>query len=226
MEGLSWKCLALIVIGLCHAVLSIPIPQENAVPESSVDVNPLNLEENNYGDSLDREKRKLPEAAFGAKNAILGYVFGKIDSILDAKTQLIASLDQANIAKNKEYGIEPPKPINSLQSLIQAVISPKIAAITSKFSALSGSSSSSSAGLSLGGGAGADTSGIAGDDDDADDDSGDIPAGDAAGGSAGGVGGLFKSVLKLSGPILSSSSSSAKGGGNGDTASADDDSDE
>lgn len=36
----------------------------------------IRLQENNIAGDLDREKRKLPEATFGAKNAILGYVFG------------------------------------------------------------------------------------------------------------------------------------------------------
>lgn len=34
------------------------------------------MQENTITGDLDREKRKLPEATFGAKNAILGYVFG------------------------------------------------------------------------------------------------------------------------------------------------------
>jgi len=218
MEGLSWKCLLLVVIGLCHVVVSVPIPQET----DSLDVNLSPLEENGYGENLERNKRKIPEAGFAAKNAILGYVFGKIDSILDAKTQLITSLDQTNIAKNKQYGIEAPKPITSLQSLIQAVISPKIAAITSKFGALSGGSSSGGAGFSLGGGAEAGASVSSEDEDDAGLSAG---AGVSAGGSSAGVGGLLSSFLKLSGPILSSSSSSAKGGSPA-PAVADDDSEE
>lgn len=27
MEGFSWKCLALIVLALCHMVLTVPVPQ-------------------------------------------------------------------------------------------------------------------------------------------------------------------------------------------------------
>lgn len=27
MEGFSWKCLALIVIALCHIVVTVPVPQ-------------------------------------------------------------------------------------------------------------------------------------------------------------------------------------------------------
>jgi len=203
MEGLTWKCLALIVISLCHIVLTVPVPQ-NELGES---LSPLTVEDNLSVDDLDRSKRKLPEATFGAKNAILGYVFGKIDSILDAKTRLISSFDQTNIAKNKQYGIESPKPINSLQSLIQAVISPKIAAITSKFGALSGSSSSGGFGLSGGAGAGAGTP--IGDDDDA---NAEISVDSSSSGGSPGVGGLLSSFLKLSGPILSSSAQSAKGG--------------
>lgn len=36
----------------------------------------IRMQENNIAGDLDREKRKLPEATFGAKNALLGYVFG------------------------------------------------------------------------------------------------------------------------------------------------------
>lgn len=121
---------------------------------------------------------------------------------------MLTSLDAANIAKNREYGIEPPVPINSLQALLQAVIAPKIAAISSKFGALSGGlggTFGASSGGSLGGGAGAGAS--------IDDDPENAELADGGtGGSAGGSGGILTSVLKLSGPILSSSSASAKGG--------------
>lgn len=117
---------------------------------------------------------------------------------------MLESFDQTNIAKNKQYGIEAPAPITSLQSLLQAVISPKIAAITSKFGALSGGSIGGG-GLSIGGG-GASAGG-----DPTDQDNAELSS-DGSQGSAGGSGGILSSVLKLSGPILSSSSSSAKGG--------------
>jgi len=194
-----WKCFALMLIALCSMTLAVPVPQDEAAdalnPIAAADVVPT--------DDLEREKRKLPEATFGAKNAILGYVFGKIDGILDAKTKLLTSLDAANVAKNKEYGIEPPVPINSLQALLQAVIAPKIAAISSKFGAFSGGS----------GGFGASSGGTgAGASVDDDGEHAEIASDGSSAGSAGGSGHILSSVLKLSGPILSSSSASAKGG--------------
>ncbi|XP_059616693.1 uncharacterized protein LOC132261759 [Phlebotomus argentipes] len=152
-------------------------------------LDPINQVEDNG--QLEREKRKLPDAVFGTKNALLGLVFSKIDSLIDSKTRFIDVLDQTNVAKNKQYGIEPPPQINSLQSLISAVITPKIQAITSKFGSLSGSF--------LGGsGTGFATAG------------GD--AGDASGGGSG-FGGILTSLLRFSGPILSSSSGGGQTGG-------------
>lgn len=144
----------------------------------------------------------------------------KIDGILDAKTQFLNQLDQTNIAKNKAAGIEPPAPINSLQQLLSAVISPKIAAITSKFGALSGSSAGGLGGLS-GGFSGGNAVPVPGadieDDSDASDHSSDLDDESITGqggGTAlvGGSGNIISSVLKLSGPILSSSSGGAKAG--------------
>lgn len=138
----------------------------------------------------------------------------KIDGILDAKTKLINQFDAANVAKNKAAGIEPPVPINSLQQLLQAVISPKIAAITSKFGALSGSSAGGLGGLS--GGFGGSSGGIpvATDDDSDSNETADLNEAGVPVASAG-SGNIVTSFLKLSGPLLSSSSGSAKGIGVG-----------
>lgn len=94
--------------------------------------------------------------------------------------------DKQNIIKNKEAGIEVPKPITSFQSLISAVITPKVQAITSKFGHLSGFIGGASGGLSggLSGGHGA-TEGS---------------------GQSAGLGNVISSLLKLSGPILAGSS--------------------
>lgn len=135
----------------------------------------------------------------------------KIDGILDAKTQLLNQFDQANIAKNKAAGIEPPTPVTSLQQLLQAVISPKIAAITSKFGALSGSSAGGLGGLS-GGFSGGPVPVPSADDDDSSDDHADLGDDGGAPIASAGSGNLISSFLKLSGPILSSSSSGAKAG--------------
>jgi len=205
-------------------ILAAPAGDQSAA-EANYELSPItNAEQDGYADGLEREKRKLPDAGlgFGAKNAILGYVFGKIDSILDAKTRLITSLDQTNIAKNEQYGIEAPKPITSLQSLLQAVISPKIAAITTKFGSLSGASSGGAGGFSLSAGTG-NTPTTDADSDDLGED-GALSAGGS--GSSAGVGGLLSSFLRLSGPILSSSSQSANSGKPAVTTSSDDDTDE
>lgn len=135
----------------------------------------------------------------------------KIDGILDAKTKFIDQLDQANIAKNKAAGIESPPPVNSLQQLLQAVISPKIAAITSKFGALSGSSAGGLGGLSGGFGASSGGSPAISDDDSDSSESADLNE-NGLPVQSGGSGTILTSLLKLSGPILSSSSGSAKAG--------------
>uniref|UniRef100_A0A1B0CDA0 Uncharacterized protein n=1 Tax=Lutzomyia longipalpis TaxID=7200 RepID=A0A1B0CDA0_LUTLO len=157
-------------------------------------LDPINQVEDS-GHGLER-KEKLPDAVFGTKNALLGLVFSKIDSLIDSKTRFIDVLDQTNIAKNKQYGIESPPQINSLQSLISAVITPKIQAITSKLGGLSGSF--------LGGAGGGFAT------------TGGETATDASGGGGGsGFGGILTSLLRFSGPLLSSSS--------GGTQSSDDD---
>ncbi|XP_037029553.1 uncharacterized protein LOC119069574 isoform X1 [Bradysia coprophila] len=173
------------------------------------DLNPI-ASEDSVAEGVDRDKRKIPDVVFAPKNAILGFVFGKIDSLLDAKTRFIDTLDKQNIIKNKQHHIEVPVPIKSFQGLIQAVISPKITAITSKIGSLSGAFGSSG---SSGGGDG---------------------DGHAGGGASAGLGGIVSSFLKLSGPILSSSSGSASGGGglsvggsvSSDDAASDDDDEE
>lgn len=203
MQTISWKCLGLIAIGLCSLAMAVPVPQESPDAPSPVATAEGVLSE------VDRDKRAFgPDVGFGVKNAVLGYVFGKIDGILDAKTKLLNQFDAANVAKNKAAGIEPPVPINSLQQLLQAVIQPKIAAITSKFGALSGSSAGGLGGLS-GGFSGGAAPATDSDDDHADQITDDL---DAAPVASGGSGNIISSFLKLSGPILSSSSAGAKGG--------------
>uniref|UniRef100_A0A182KE26 Uncharacterized protein n=1 Tax=Anopheles christyi TaxID=43041 RepID=A0A182KE26_9DIPT len=146
------------------------------------------------GDDLDRDKRKVPDPKYETKNAILGFVFGKINSFIDAKTRFIDKLDHANIEKNKQHHIEAPKPVPDFQSLISSVITPKVQFITSKIGSLSGSF--------LGGSSGG---GHGGDDD---------HHGNGGGGGAPQLGNIVSSLLKLSGPILSGSSGSQHGGSN------------
>lgn len=111
----------------------------------------------------------------------------KIDNLIDAKTRFVDQLDKSNIAKNKEAGIESPKPINSFQQLISAVITPKVQAITSKFGHLSGFIGGASGGLSGGHG-----------------------SSDGGSGQSAGIGNVLSSLLRLSGPILSGSSGGAQ----------------
>lgn len=101
-------------------------------------------------------------------------------------------------------------PITSLQQLLSAVIQPKIAAITSKFGALSGSSAGGLGGLSGGSSGGGNVPIPSPDNDDSTDDHADLD--DSPVPVASGSGNIISSFLKLSGPILSSSSAGAKGG--------------
>lgn len=101
-------------------------------------------------------------------------------------------------------------PITSLQQLLSAVIQPKIAAITSKFGALSGSSAGGLGGLS-GGLSGGGAVPIPSSETDDSDDHAEL-SDDGAPIASGGSGNIISSFLKLSGPILSSSSAGAKGG--------------
>ncbi|XP_046972398.1 uncharacterized protein LOC124539117 [Vanessa cardui] len=94
-------------------------------------------------DDQAREKRKLEgvtEAKFGIKNAVLGFVFGKINSLIDSKTRLVESLDRQNIEINKQYGIEAPKGggLSSLSGIVGQVIGPKLQLLGPKIQAVTG----------------------------------------------------------------------------------------
>uniref|UniRef100_A0A1Y9H253 Secreted protein n=1 Tax=Anopheles dirus TaxID=7168 RepID=A0A1Y9H253_9DIPT len=202
----SWRCaVALAAVVLCagaaFAAPNVRVKRgeelDAVVPAADADsaVNPLTSQDAvAIGDDLDRDKRKVPDPKYETKNAILGFVFGKINSFIDAKTRFIDKLDHANIEKNKQHHIEPPKPVPDFQSLISSVITPKVQFITSKIGSLSGSFLGGSSG---GGG------GHSGDDDH-----------HGNGGGAPQLGNIVSSLLKLSGPILSGSSGSQHGGSN------------
>ncbi|XP_058814010.1 uncharacterized protein LOC131677927 [Topomyia yanbarensis] len=196
MKPCSWSVTALLlVVALCVgttlAAPSTRVKREDELKAESAGVNPVLAEDASLSDDLDRDKRKAPpsDPKFEAKNAILGFVFGKINSIIDAKTRLVDKLDHANIEKNKQYHIESPKPIPSFQSLVNSVITPKVQFITHKIGALSGGF--------LGGLSGSNGGGHGDDHDDH--------------GKAPNLGGVVSSLLKLSGPILSGSSGSYGG---------------
>ncbi|XP_037937624.1 uncharacterized protein LOC119671161 [Teleopsis dalmanni] len=129
-----FKCsLSLIfLLGLCGMCLTMPGVRVKRQGDLAVveiddesDLNPINAEEAPI-DDVERNKRKLPDATFEAKNAVLGFVFGKIDQFLDTKTRIVEQLDKSNIEKNKQYDIKPPVPIKDLQTLVSAVVQPKI----------------------------------------------------------------------------------------------------
>ncbi|KAG5684729.1 hypothetical protein PVAND_013943 [Polypedilum vanderplanki] len=205
MNRYSWSIFAVLLL-VCHMSLAAPNTRVKR-DDSDLSLDPLKFDETS-GNFVDREKRKSPEAAFQSKNAVLGFVFGKIDQFIDAKTRFVDQLDKTNIEKNKALGIEPPAPVPNFQALISGIITPKISAVSQKFAGLSsgvlGSSSGSSSGGSGGAGAG----------EDGEDGSG------TGGGSAGGISSILSSVLRLSGPILSASlggGSSGIASGNSDT---------
>ncbi|XP_015125219.1 predicted GPI-anchored protein 23 [Diachasma alloeum] len=83
------------------------------VKRETNEISPINevlvLEE--QGDAADdehgdREKRKIGIVKLGVTNGIIGFVFGKLDSFLDAKTKALTVLDESNKAKNAIYGID------------------------------------------------------------------------------------------------------------------------
>ncbi|XP_039760317.1 uncharacterized protein LOC120633948 [Pararge aegeria] len=107
-----------------------------------------------------RDKRKfegVTEAKFGIKNAVLGFVFGKINSLIDSKTRLVENLDRQNIEINKQYGIEAPKAgggLSSLSGIVGQVIGPKLQFLAPKLQAVSGLLGGASGGAGGGSGLG------------------------------------------------------------------------
>ncbi|CAL7936914.1 unnamed protein product [Xylocopa violacea] len=58
------------------------------------------------GERSDRDKRKIGVLKLGVSNGIINFVFGKLDSFLDAKTKALTTLDEANKVKNAAFGID------------------------------------------------------------------------------------------------------------------------
>ncbi|TDG44031.1 hypothetical protein AWZ03_009520 [Drosophila navojoa] len=123
--------LLLLLLAITQLTTSAPAEAVLELQDGSepADLNPINAEEVLGAGELERNKRKLPDATFEAKNAVLGFVFGKIDNFLDTKTRVIEQLDRSNIEKNKQWDIKSPVPIKDFQTLITAVVSPKIRSI-------------------------------------------------------------------------------------------------
>ncbi|CAB3252497.1 unnamed protein product [Arctia plantaginis] len=158
--------LALCAIALLLAASASPPPAPRHRRQLADDDALQPLEDAADGvDEQTREKRKLEgvtQAKFGIKNAVLGFVFGKINSLIDAKTRLVENLDRQNIEINKQYGIEAPQSgLASLSGVVGQVVSgigpklqllgPKIQAVTGLLGGASGGSSGSGGSGSQGG---------------------------------------------------------------------------
>ncbi|XP_032522658.2 uncharacterized protein LOC116774116 isoform X2 [Danaus plexippus] len=154
---------ALLALHLAAVHQALAAPQGPLrVRRQLADDNTLQPLDDDFGDEQAREKRKLEgitQAKFGIKNAVLGFVFGKINSLIDSKTRLVETLDRQNIELNKQYGIEAPKGggLSSLSGIVGQVIGPKlqllgpkIQAVSSLFGASSGNSGGSGGGSGLG----------------------------------------------------------------------------
>ncbi|KAK0096829.1 hypothetical protein PV326_004229 [Microctonus aethiopoides] len=153
-------------------------------------LSPLN--ENDDDSSLieeehgDREKRKIGAVKLGISNGIINFVFGKLDSFLDAKTKALGALDESNKAKNAIYGIDNKGSatseflgdlfskkiqastasigplINSATTFVTAKGQGLVGALTSKLAPLSSLSAGASGGSSSGGSGGSGSSPISG----------------------------------------------------------------
>ncbi|XP_050354884.1 uncharacterized protein LOC126776417 [Nymphalis io] len=136
--------LAALLAALLVAQVALAAP--NALTRTRrqlADDNTLQPLDDAASDDQAREKRKLEgvtEAKFGIKNAVLGFVFGKINSLIDSKTRLVESFDRQNIEINKQYGIEAPKGggLASLSGIVGQVIGPKLQLLGPKIQAVTG----------------------------------------------------------------------------------------
>ncbi|XP_074100306.1 uncharacterized protein LOC141528251 [Cotesia typhae] len=198
----------LIIIGLIAVSLVKCSP---VFKRETDDLSPLNevyvfqneneqaLDEEPHGD---REKRKIGVIKLGVSNGIINFVFGKLDSFLDAKTKALGALDEANKAKNAIYGIDPKQ--SATKEFISDIVGKKIQASTAGIGPLINSAttfiSTKSQGL-----IGAVTSKLA----PLSSLSGGLSGG--SGGDGGGSGGGLGSILSLV-TSLSGSSSSGLGG--------------
>ncbi|XP_072933692.1 uncharacterized protein [Epargyreus clarus] len=135
--------LAALLAALLVAQLAAAAPRAPRLRRQLADDNALQPLDDAAGDDQAREKRKLEgvtQAKFGIKNAVLGFVFGKINSLIDAKTRLVENLDRQNIEINKQYGIEAPSSngLASLSGIVGQVIGPKLQLLGPKIQAVTG----------------------------------------------------------------------------------------
>ncbi|XP_062537469.1 uncharacterized protein LOC134205851 isoform X1 [Armigeres subalbatus] len=100
MKPFSWSTSALVVLCLGACVLAAPnaIRVKRGDTELS-DVDLTGAEDASLGNDLDRDKRKIPDPKYEAKNAILGFVFG-------ASKQSAAQAQQA--VKDAIHPTRPP----------------------------------------------------------------------------------------------------------------------
>ncbi|XP_059058721.1 uncharacterized protein LOC131852105 [Achroia grisella] len=134
------------------SLVSAAVPNHVRERRQLADDDSLQPIEDSEGDEQTRDKRKfegVAQSKFGIKNAILGLVFGGINSLIDAKTRLVDTLDRQNIEINKQYGIETPQ--NGIGGFVGAIgqaiqpklqlIGPKLQTVTSLLGGASGASS-------------------------------------------------------------------------------------
>ncbi|KAF7285690.1 uncharacterized protein LOC143204738 isoform X1 [Rhynchophorus ferrugineus] len=152
MRQLLWTAAALVCfLGLLSVSEGRTLTKREANPE----IDPHNEPHENLDGY--RDKRKI-EVISGVKNALLGFVFDKINRFIDHKTAWINQLDKQNIIKNKAHGIEPPKdPVISLSSILSETIghklesaAPLLNVVVGKLGSGSGSGSSHGGGFNLG----------------------------------------------------------------------------
>ncbi|XP_019558439.3 salivary glue protein Sgs-3 isoform X1 [Aedes albopictus] len=77
MKPFSWSTSVLVV--LCLGACALAAPSNVRVKRGDTELSDVELvgaEDASLGNDLDRDKRKIPDPKFEAKNAILGFVFG------------------------------------------------------------------------------------------------------------------------------------------------------
>ncbi|CAG9762808.1 unnamed protein product [Ceutorhynchus assimilis] len=122
MKQILWTSVAVLVCLVFAGTECRTLEKRDADPS----IDPHGSHE--YNDDQFRDKRKI-EAVVGVKNAILGFVFDKINKFIDQKTAWVDQLDKQNIAKNKAHHIEPPSdPVVSLSSILSSAIGSKLEA--------------------------------------------------------------------------------------------------
>ncbi|XP_032673611.1 PE-PGRS family protein PE_PGRS33 [Odontomachus brunneus] len=128
-----------IFCALCGLFLAVAIVNCSPIVKREADktlkdLDPLNEvyvfevdDDTDKGENPDREKRKIG-LTLGVTNGVINFVFGKLDSLLDAKTKALAVLDDSNRAKNAAFGIDPKHSATS--QFISNLVSQKIRAAT------------------------------------------------------------------------------------------------